>query len=58
MKAISKSYWRLIKNGVKQFQDIPDSVKEDVIILARQEVEEGKITAEKYQDLIGVPYQE
>lgn len=56
VKPIAKSYWRLIKAGRKDYDTVPDSVKEDVLTLARQDVEAGEITPEQYNELTGEEY--
>ena len=56
VKAIAHSYWRSIKRGSRTFVSIPDSVKGDVRILAKADVQEGVITPEKYEQYIGEPY--
>ena len=53
IKPIAKSYWRLIKAGNRTFDSIPDSVKEDVIALAKQDVDTGEITPERYKEITG-----
>lgn len=54
VKPIAKSYWRLIKAGNRTFASVPDSVKEDVKVLAKNDV--GVITEEQYKDFIGEAY--
>ena len=44
VKAIAYSYWRRIKAGARTFDSVSDSVKEDVVTLAREDVEKGIIT--------------
>ena len=56
VKAIAHSYWRSIKRGVRAFESIPDSVKDDVRTLAQADVQEGVITAEQYKQYIGETY--
>ena len=56
VKAIAYSYWRSIKRGNRTFGSIPDSVKDDVRTLAQSDVQEGVITAEKYEQYIGEHY--
>ena len=53
VKAIAHSYWRSIKRGTRTFESIPASVKEDVLTLAKADVQEGVITAEQYEQYIG-----
>lgn len=56
---VSRSYWRMIKEGLKSINEIVgEDKKEQVKWLAKQEVNSGNITADKYQDLIGEPYSE
>jgi hypothetical protein len=57
MSAISKIYWRNIKNGNRTFDSIPANVKDDVKTLAREDVEAGAITAEEYKEYIGEDYE-
>ena len=56
VKAIAHSYWRSIKRGSRTFVSIPDSVKDDVRILAKADVQEGVITTEQYEHYIGEHY--
>lgn len=56
VKAISYSYWRSIKRGTRTFESIPDSVKDDVRILAYADFKEGVITKEQYNNYIGDTY--
>lgn len=58
VKPIAKSYWRLIKADRKTFDSVPDSVKEDVLTLAKQDVENGEITSEEYKVITGEDYVE
>ena len=58
VKAIAHSYWRRIKDGARTYDSVPASVKEDVKTLAREDVDNGVITAEEYEEFIGEPYEE
>lgn len=58
VKAIAHSYWRRIKAGARTYESVPDSVKEDVRILAQTDVAEGVISAEDYKSYIGEEYPE
>ena len=58
VKPIAKSYWRLIKAGRKDISTVPDSVKEDVLTLAKQDVADGVITPEQYKEFTGEEYTE
>lgn len=53
IKAIAHSYWRSIKRGARKFDAIPDSVKEDVKTLVREDVVSGIITKEQFLEYIG-----
>lgn len=56
VKAIAHSYWRSIKRGIRTFDSIPDSVKDDVRTLAQADVQNGVITKEQYKQYIGEHY--
>ena len=55
---VAASYWRKIKSGDRTFASVPASKKEQVKILAKEDVQNGVITAEEYEQLIGEPYAE
>ena len=56
-EAISKIYWRNIKNGNRKFADIEEEeVRGEVKRLAGLDVENGKITADQYEQYIGEVY--
>ena len=58
-KSIAKIYWRNIKNGNRTFASITDEVvAEEVKRLAALDVQDGEITAERYEELIGEEYKE
>ena len=51
------AYWRQVKRGVRTFESIPkESDREGVKILAKTDVENGIITPEEYEALIGEPH--
>lgn len=56
VKAIARSYWRRIKDGARTFDSTPDELKDDVRALAQEDVENGVISADEYEQLIGEPY--
>lgn len=57
-KSIAKIYWRNIKNGNRTFDSISDEVvAEEVKRLAAFDVENGEITAERYEELVGKSYE-
>ena len=58
MSAIAKSYWRSIQRGARTFEDVHDSVKDEVRALARADVEAGVLGREEYQALIGEDFPE
>lgn len=57
VKPIAYSYWRRIQDEARDFSATPASVKDDVKALAREDVANGTITAERYEQLIGEPYE-
>lgn len=57
IKAIAYSYWRRIKDKARDFAAVPPAVREDVRLLARRDVEDGGISAERYAELIGDKYE-
>lgn len=56
MKPIAKSYWRLIKTGNRTFSSVRDEAKDDVKLLAKDDVVQGVITEEQYKKFIGEEY--
>ena len=49
--------WRnRIEAGDKTFEECPQRYKNDVLALMRQDVENGIITAEQFEELTGQPY--
>lgn len=53
------AYWRQIKCGNRTFESIPkESDREGVKMLAKTDVENGVISPEEYEALIGEPYTE
>lgn len=57
MQAISPIYWRRIKAGARAFASIADeTVKSDIVALAKAELVSGELSAEQYQSLIGMEY--
>lgn len=57
VSAISKIYWRTIKRGTRTYDSIQDeTVKAEVKYLAQQDVVNGVITAEEYEQYIGEAY--
>ena len=58
IKAIAHSYWRRIKDGARTFESVPACVKDDVLFLAKTDVQNGVITPEEYKGFIGESYEE
>lgn len=56
VKAIAYSYWRRIKAGARTFDSVPDNVKEDIVILAKEDLGNGIITEEQYTEITGKEY--
>lgn len=47
-----------LEAGTQQWGDCPDSRKAAVDAIMRQDVEDGKITAERYTEITGATYGE
>lgn len=57
ISAIAKIYWRTIKRGTRTYDSVKDeTVKADVKYLAKQDVVNGEITEEQYQEITGEIY--
>ena len=52
IKPIAYSYWRRIKAGARSFDSVPDSIKPDILELAKQDLDNFVITEEEYNDYI------
>lgn len=50
---MAKIYWRTIKRGARTFAEVPAELKDAVKEIAKQEVEQGIISQEMYNKLIG-----
>ena len=48
IKLIACSYWRRIKAGARSFSSVPENIKEEVVILAKEDVLNSVITEEEY----------
>ena len=64
IQSIAHSYWRLIKAGRKEFKSLSDeskgghpSMRDQVLFLARADVENGVITAGEYEAYTGSVYE-
>ncbi len=58
MNAVAKSYWRSIQRGTRTFGAVPDSMKDAVRELAREDVKAGVLDQESYREFIGEDYPE
>lgn len=47
-----------LEAGTQKWADCPDSRKADVDAILREDVEAGKITAERYEEITGEAYGE
>ncbi len=55
--SIAKMYWnKLILFNTIKFNDIPNEYKEDIKIIARKDVEAGKLTKVQYKRYFNEPY--
>ena len=52
---MAKIYWNSIQRG-RAFDSIPSQLKGSVKALAKADVVAGKITVERYEELIGETY--
>lgn len=49
--------WRnRIEAGTKKYADCPERYKDEVLALMREDVANGVITAERFEELTGEPY--
>lgn len=54
---MAKIYWRRIKAGTRFYANVPtEELKTEIKELAKADVQNGIIAAEKYEQLIGEPY--
>lgn len=58
VKAIAHSYWRRVRDGARAFGSLPASVREDVRTLAREDVQAGRLSPERFEQLTGEIYEE
>ncbi len=49
-------YKKLIYTGKRTWEEVPDGLKRDVKRLLKDDVANGVITPEKYQEITGEPY--
>lgn len=53
---MAKIYWRTIKRGTRTLADVPETLREEVIAVAKSEVINNIITTEEYKKFIGEEY--
>ncbi|NBI83706.1 hypothetical protein D3Z48_16845 [Clostridiaceae bacterium] len=58
VKAIAHSYWRRVRDGAREFQSVPAAVRDDVRTLAREDVQAGRLSPERFEQLTGEIYEE
>ena len=56
--ATAKIWRNRIEAGTKKFEYCPAKYQKDVLKLMRQDVIDGIITAEQFEELTGIPYEE
>lgn len=55
---MAKIYWRRIKAGTRFYKNVPTvELQAEIKELAKTDVENGVITAEEYEKLIGEAYE-
>ena len=54
---MSKIYANLIKHGLKTIDQVPAKIRADVIECLRQDVIDGKITVEEFEQFTGQTYE-
>lgn len=54
--AVAKIWRNRLEAGTQKWEDCPDKYKPKVNILLREDVENGVITAERYEEITGEPY--
>ncbi len=55
---MAKIWVRRLEAGTQVFEDCPEKYKDEVVRLLRADVASGKITAERYEEITGEPYEE
>ncbi len=55
--AIAKIWRNRIEAGDQLFKDCPKKFKDQVLTIMRQDVVDGVITAEQFEELAGQPYE-
>ena len=54
MSVIAKVYWRSIKRRTHTFPEVPEKLRNQVKLLAKEDLKNGVITEDEYLELIGV----
>lgn len=54
--AVAKIWRNRLEAGTQKWEDCPDKYKPKVNILLREDVANGVITAERYEEITGEPY--
>ena len=64
IQSVAHSYWRSIKRGARTYESLSTESKlgyppmsEQVLYLAKTDVENGVITLEQFEEYIGFPYE-
>ena len=55
VKTIAYSYWRSIQRGVRACASVPVELQNDVKAIAAEDVANGVINADQYEQFIGEP---
>lgn len=55
--AMEKLWAKKLENGDKKWAEVPESRREDVEAVLKEDVEAGKITAQKYKEITGAKYE-
>ena len=53
---MAKIYWRTIKRGTRTLAEVPANLKEEVKVLAKQDVINNVINEDQYKEFIGEDY--
>lgn len=55
---IMAKIWRnRLEAGTQKWEDCPDKYRADVLKLLKEDVRKGKITAERFEEITGEPYE-
>lgn len=56
VSAITKLWAKKLEDGTKTWDEVPESRKEDVKTALEEDIATGKITARKYEGIVGGVY--